>query len=177
MLSQPPGISQEIGVKSGIFLNFQAYYMERRTVGSYLYPYYRINKHEFYTGLIYPFFGVYGAGGDLDQHLGFVAGYNFYFFKIHRRFNIYLHFEFQYLVYSGEVFSGDKYGTTYFEIERYFNNIVGVGFIGFLDKNQRVGISWSWGFNFSKNTYDFFQDYLNANLGITIKIASFEKGK
>jgi len=33
MLSQSPGISQEIGVKSGIFLNFQAYYMERRTVG------------------------------------------------------------------------------------------------------------------------------------------------
>jgi len=81
------------------------------------------------------------------------------------------------LVYSGNVFTKSKDPKEYLEIDRYYNNIIGIGFIGFFEKNHRVGVSWSWGYTFSKNPHRFYPDYFNANLGITIKIASFEKEK
>jgi hypothetical protein len=176
LLSQSETGNLKLGIRSGASTCINGYNpSDDNIMAFYFTSYLRIKKHEFNLGMVYPVTTYGGMDGVLNSNIDPVVGYKYYFLKFPKWVNPFIHYEFQYLRYSGVVDDGSKEHNQYTETDNLFYNIIGFGFNGFFYKNQNFGFSWSLGFIIPvKKFYAGYQNYLNSNLSFYFTLVSFK---
>ncbi len=192
-----PGVG-EFGIDAGHFANFPATRDYLKNISSVLYiaPYIRTGKHEFFAGLAYPLSttALYFSENNVYPKPGAVAGYKFYIFDVLGVENLFIHYTFQYLRYSG---SHDQYYTgvtqpyNWKETDTYINNVIGLGYNVFLDKYERFGFFYTLDYVISQTSYklagqgysdnswsmNYVWHNLSTNLGFSFKLTPLKKVK
>ncbi|HNY02541.1 MAG TPA: hypothetical protein PKG48_08140 [Bacteroidales bacterium] len=191
-----PGDMNEIGILAGGFTNFPAnrHYLEEDINFVYAAPYLRTGHHEFSAGLLYPLpaKGLYLANDRLSSRPGFVGSYKFTVFDVYARENLFLHYAFEYVTFSGKaavVQPGTGLTETKTEKDRYFNHAIGLGYSLFFDRDGRFGLYYLLDYVISQTRYSVdapslpeglkssrtFWDHVGTQIGLSFKIVPLKK--
>jgi hypothetical protein len=196
LYSQSTADMQEFGITAGAFTNFPANqnYLKENITMIYIAPYLRTGRHEFNAGIGYPLKtqGLYFNDNNINPRLGAVAGYKFYIFNVYGRENLFVHYSFQYLRFSGDYdikysWSNQPYHWT--ETDNYINNVIGLGYNLFLDTKGRFGFYYTLDYVISQAGYklsspgfkadpwatQYFWNNLSTNFGFIFKLTSLKK--
>jgi hypothetical protein len=196
LFSQSYEISKEFGITTGGFSNFPAneHYLTDYTSMVYVAPYIRAGKHEFSAGLLLPLAadGLYFTDKKLSPRLGAIAGYKYYVFNEYGRENMFIHYSFEYLRYSGTsdyqyIWAFDPVKIT--EKDMFINNVIGVGYNVFFDMNARFGLYYILDYVISQGGYKisgegtkmsswattYIWNNLSNQVGLIFKITSLNK--
>ncbi|MEI7982545.1 MAG: hypothetical protein WCI71_12905 [Bacteroidota bacterium] len=188
-----PGV-QEFGLNAGAFTNFPANqnYLKDNMSVFYVAPYLRMGQHEFSAGLLYPVKAqsMIFTEEKINPRLGAVAGYKFYVFDAEGRENLFIHYSFQYLRFSGSYdkdFSTD-HPVHITETDMYINNVIGLGYNLFFDMNARFGLYYTLDYVISQTsirlgakdsqnywTTQYVWNNISTNIGFIFKITSLKK--
>jgi hypothetical protein len=181
LFSQKDPLRKQFGISVGAFIN-PTFDLEK-TGGAYVAFYRRIEKHEFSLGLIYPSH-TQGrlSNDDIKPTFGALAAYKCYLLDPVRRENLFVYYSLHVLRYCGSYYYYTGSGGIHHagETDTYINNIAGVGFNVFMDKEQRFSFYYSIGYVISywmteEDQSGFVLNALNSNAGFSFKLAP--KGK
>ncbi len=174
LFSQTNSNASEFGIAAGAFTNFPANqnYLKENMNVFYLAPYLRTGKHEFSAGLLYPLttHGLYFTDSNINPRIGFVAGYKFYVFDVYGRENLFVHYSFQYLRFSGNFegsYSLNNQIYHWTETDMYLNNVIGLGYNLFFDSNERFGFYYILDYVISQAGYKLVNPEFNGNAWAT----------
>ena len=161
LFSQSNSIDSEFGISAGVFTNFPANqnYLKENISVFYVAPYIRTGKHEFCAGLLYPLKAnaLSFTEDKISPRLGATAGYKFYIFDIYGRENMFIHYSFQYLRFSGSYdknYGGNIPPVQWKETDMYINNVIGLGYNIFFDDNERFGFYYTLDYVISQASYN-----------------------
>jgi hypothetical protein len=165
--------AKELGITAGAFTNFPANenYLKENIAVLYIAPYIRTGKHEFSAGIVYPLqtHALYFSDDNIDPRLGALAGYKFYIFDIYGRENLFIHYSFQYLRFSGNfdqyILNNQPYHLT--ETDMYINNLIGLGYNLFFDTNERFGFYYILDYAISQTGYQVGHQGYNGKSWVT----------
>ncbi len=200
LYAQTDPVTSELGINAGGFTNFQANknYLKDDMGVFYVAPYVRAGRHEFSAGILFPL-GVPAL--DLTDEIihprpGFLAGYTFYIFPPQGRENLFIHYAFQYLRYRGEYNIQQGMGPNFNVTEKdmYINNVIGLGYHLFFDRNERFGFYYTLDYVISQRSYTlilpefitfhpnagtwttrFAWNNLSTHVGFSFKLTSLNK--
>lgn len=195
LFSQSSEINSEFGITTGALTNFPANenYLKDNITVFYLAPYVRTGKHEFCAGITYSLSakGLSFPYQTLNPRLGATAGYKFYVFDIYGRENLFIHYSFQYLRFSGtyDISGGSTPSYSQEETDMYINNVIGLGYSLFFDTNERFGFFYTLDYVISQTGYNlnsrgsnshlwttqYVWNNISTNFGFTFKLASLNK--
>jgi len=168
LFSQSNALPQEFGITAGSFTNFPANqnYLKQDISVFYVAPYIRTGKHEFSLGILYPLNkpGLDFSDYTINSRPGFTAGYKFYIFDVTGRENLFVHYSFQYLRFSGKydiLYHGSDQPYHWTEKDSYINNSFGVGYNLFLDANERFGFYFILDYMITQTSYQLGNQYLS----------------
>ena len=196
LFSQSNSDMQEFGITAGAFTNFPAdqNYLKENIKVFYIAPYLRMGKHEFSAGIVYPLeiHGLYFNNDNINPRLGATAGYKFYIFNVFGRENMFVHYSFQYLRFTGNYDKYDSWSNQSYhwtETDTHINNVIGLGYNLFFDMNARFGIYYSLDYVISQTGYklgtpgsndnswttQYIWNNLSTNFGFSFKLTSLKK--
>ena len=196
LFSQGNAVPGEFGIDAGHFTNFPATkdFLKNYSSVIYVAPYIRTGKHEFFAGLAVPLavHGLYFSDNNVNTRLGFLAGYKFYIFDVQGVENLFIHYTFQYLPYKGEhdqYYAGISEPYHWTERDTYINNVIGLGYNVFFDKNERFGFFYTLDYMITQTGYklsgvnlnntswttNYVWHNLSTNLGLSLKLTSLKK--
>jgi hypothetical protein len=194
IFSQSAGLTREVGLTVGAFTNFpmnQNYLKDNIKGLPSLTPYVRVGRHEFFAGLILPSYtSIYDL--HLNPCLSATAGYRYYVFNPAGRENLYINYSFQYLWFKKNYDAYAYPSAVPYHVhltEAYINNILSLGYVVFLDRNQRFGFYYSLGYIISqigdKSVWEgqsssvwythYIWNRLSTQVGFSFKLKSFDK--
>ena len=170
LFPQSNSIESEFGISAGAFTNFPANqnYLKENISVFYVAPYIRTGKHEFSAGILYPVKtqALYFSEDKINPRLGATAGYKFYIFDIYGRENMFIHYSFQYLRFSGsydKYYSGSLNPYQRTEKDMYINNVIGLGYNLFFDNNERFGFYYTLDYVISQAGYNLSTPHSNSS--------------
>ena len=194
LYSQSNSDMQEFGITAGAFSNFPANqnYLKEYMNVLYIVPYVRTGKHEFSAGIVYPlkthnlFFNDY----TINPRPGATAGYKFYIFNVYGRENLFVHYSFQYLRFTGNYdITSNNQAYHWSETDNYINNVIGLGYNLFFDADGRFGFYYTLDYVISQTGYKlgtsgtndktwttkYIWNNLSTNFGFIFKLTSLKK--
>ncbi|MEI7895594.1 MAG: hypothetical protein WCJ26_01065 [bacterium] len=171
LFPQSNSIESEFGISAGAFTNFPANqnYLKENISVFYVAPYIRTGKHEFSAGILYPVKtqALCFSEDKINPRLGATAGYKFYIFDIYGRENMFIHYSFQYLRFSGsydKYYGGNIPPVQWKESDMYINNVIGLGYNIFFDDNERFGFYYTLDYVISQAGYNLTTEgHLNSS--------------
>lgn len=196
LFSQAGSGMQEFGITTGGLTNFPANqnYLKKNISLFYVSPYLRTGNHEFSAGIVYPLttHGLYFNDDNINPRIGVTAGYKFYVLNVLGRENLFVHYSFQYLRFTGKY---DKYYSPgnllyhWTETDNYINNVIGLGYNLFLDTDEKFGFYYTLdyvisqtgyklvpaGFNDNTRATQYIWNNLSTHLGFSFKLSSLKK--
>jgi hypothetical protein len=172
LYSQSNSDMQELGITTGGFTNFPANqdYLTKSMSAFYIAPYVRIGQHEFSAGFLFPLQTepLFINEDNIAPRLGAIAGYKFYVFNVYGRENLFIHYSFQYIRFSG---SYDSYSG----VSQYDPWTVGLNYT--LDyvisqAGYKVGSQY-----YSGNIWntEYIWNNLSTHVGLIFKLTSLKK--
>jgi len=194
LYSQTNGLKREVGLVVGGFSNFalNKNYLKDNIKGlPYVAPYVRVGKHEFYGGLLWPFYETL-SDHYLNSRLSAIAGYKYYVFNPSGRENLFVNYSFQYLGFKGGYDNYPPAGIPSIHSTRtqfYINNIFSLGYVLFLDPNNRFGFYYTLGYIIARESNKdespflipssfssrYLWNRLSTNIGFSFKLKGFDK--
>ncbi len=192
LLAQSDPILKEFGISAGGFTNFPANqnYLTENMGAFYVAPYVRVGKHEFSAGLLLPLQtqALANNSANISPRPGGIAGYKFYIFNVEGRENMFIHYAFQYLRFSGTYDSNFQQGR-WTETDMYINNVIGLGYNLFFDTNERFGLYYTLDYVISQTGYktdtprsgnhqwmtDYVWNNISTHFGFIFKLTSLNK--
>jgi hypothetical protein len=196
LFSQSSNDNSEFGINAGAFTNFPAdqNYLDESMSVFYIAPYVRTGKHEFSAGIVYPLShpALYLTGQNIYPRPGATAGYKFYLFDIYGRENLFVHYSFQYLRFTGtydKYYSGSGQPYQWTETDMYINNVIGFGYNLFFDNNERFGLYYTLDYVISQAGHkigtpghdhdswstQYIWNNISTNFGLCFKLTSLKK--
>lgn len=194
--TNPNAYMQEFGITAGAFTNFPANrdFLPKNINVFYIAPYIRTGKHEFTAGVVYPLNtnSLFNNSNSIYSCPGAIAGYKYYIFNMYNNENIYLHYSFQYLRFK-ENYDVYPFSSTYpnpwTEKDNYINNVFGIGYMLFFDKDQRFSFYYNLDYVISQTGYKvefpgaindtwktkYIWNNLSTHVGFSFKLTSLKK--
>lgn len=191
-------IEREYGLSVGGFTNFPAnkHFLDDNIHALYLAPYMRVGRHEFSAGLLVPLAAksLYFPEDKISPRPGFIAGYRFFVFDPAGRENMFIHYAFEYMWFSGDqtvTTSVKSAGIPVTEKNMYINNVIGLGYNLFFDMNARFGFYYLVDYVISQLGYNLAYDgnkskdwtsryiwnNLSNHIGFTIRLGKLPSKK
>lgn len=180
VFSQQAENFKPLSLSSGFILNVD-FESKNLLESGYIAASLRIKKHEFYVGPVITELSYLRSPKIV---FGGIAGYKYYIFKEPANINVFLNYSLQYFQHSGEhyVYTG------YYIIKNKWTednciNTFGFGFNVFFDKKRKFSLYNTMGYSvypmrYKESSYsDVYTSwgYINATLGLTIRIGSTKK--
>jgi len=158
LYSQANSDMQEFGIAAGSFSNFPANqnYLKEYITVLYVAPYIRTGKHEFSAGIVYPLktHNLFFSDYNINPRPGATAGYKFYIFNVYGRENLFVHYSFQYLRFTGNYdITSNNQSYHWTETDTYINNVIGLGYNLFFDTDGRFGFYYTLDYVISQTGY------------------------
>ena len=195
LYSQSNSDMQELGITTGGFTNFPANqdYLTKSMSAFYIAPYVRMGQHEFSAGFLFPLQTepLFINEDNIAPRLGAIAGYKFYVFNVYGRENLFIHYSFQYIRFSGsyDSYSGGSQYDPWTEKDMYINNVIGLGYNLFFDYNARFGLYYTLDYvisqagykvgsqHYSENSWatGYIWNNLSTHVGLIFKLTSLKK--
>lgn len=196
LYSQYDRIRNEFGINAGGFTNFQASrdYSKNQINVLYIAPYILTHSHEFSLAFAYPLStdALAYPENKIDPLPGFIAGYKFYLFDMTGNENVFLHYSFQYLHFSGNLDNNTIQPPEVLkEKDMYINNLIGLGYTLYFDAHQRFGMYYIIDYIISQYGYqkgspeitgqtwttDYSWNRLSTHIGFSFKLTDLKKSE
>jgi hypothetical protein len=196
LFSQSDPVPQEFGLTAGGFTNFPANhnYLTDDINVIYLAPYVRTGQHEFSAGILYPLatHALYFTDHNINPGLGAIARYKFYIFNVAYRENLFIHYSFQYIRFTGTYDVSTGWINQMYqrgETDMYINNVIGLGYSLFFDTDERFGFYYTLDYVICQAGYnlspigshetpwitDYIWNNLSTHFGFSFKLSSLNK--
>lgn len=153
-------MKKDFGIMAGGFTNFPATkdFLSRNASMIYAAPYVQVGRHVFSAGLLYPLQtnALYFSEEKITPRPGFIADYRFFVFNPWYRENMFIHYSFEYLRYSGGYELSSSSGLEpgkWTEKDMYINNVVGLGYNLYFDTRERFGFYYILDYIISQQGY------------------------